>query len=139
MQSSTPSHEYQEQAKSVLSCRHAQLCKKRTKAAHRLLIFLVSIVCALSDLLSGQRLAGVQGNHQLFVGWDHPGAHPAPLAAEPVPSPCVGLFVEFKTQPLRGTADTFSDRDGVLADSPGEDQRIEPPEGCGKRAQLTGD
>ena len=55
------------------------------------------------------------------------------------PAVLVGLGVELHAEPRRVAADALADRGGVLADAAGEDERVEPAERGGERAQLAPD
>ena len=79
------------------------------------------------------------GDHQRFIGGDHPGRDTASLPAYTGLSIRVGFFIEIKPDPVRVTADPLADWSRILTDPPCENQRIEAAEGGGERSQLTGD
>ena len=51
----------------------------------------------------------------------------------------VGMLVELDAEPGGVAADALADRGGVLADAAGEDERVEPAERGGERAELAPD
>ena len=55
------------------------------------------------------------------------------------PPRLVGCLVQLDAEPCRAAADPCPDLGGVLANSSGEHQRVEPTEGRCQRAQLAAD
>ena len=68
---------------------------------------------------------GMAGDHQFFIGRNHPGRNPAVGHAQARTACRVGGGIEFHAEPGGGAADPFPNLGGMLADAGGEYQGIE--------------
>ena len=78
-------------------------------------------------------------DHEFLVRRDDPRRNPAVAPADARSPGLVGRLVQLDAEPCGIAADPCSDRGGVLANSRGEHQRVEPAQGRGQRAQLAAD
>src|SRR5687767_1103302 len=81
----------------------------------------------------------VARDHEFFVRRNHPCCHPAALRTDAWAALLVRGAIELDSDPCSVAADSFPDCRAVLADSGGENQRIEPAQCRNKGSQLAPD
>ena len=91
-----------------------------------------------ADSMSPSSDARVPGDHQLFVGRNHPADTRLPAREIRGPVAGVGVLVELDAEPGRGLADAPADLGGVLADAGGEHEAVDAAQHRGERADLLG-
>jgi hypothetical protein len=64
-------------------------------------------------------------DHQILIGWDHPGADAARRASDAWAARHIRPGVKLDTEPRRPLADPAPDLDRMLADAGREDERVE--------------
>src|SRR5262245_22098496 len=89
--------------------------------------------------LPGKQSAGVQGDHQLFIRGDNPGADAAVRTADARAAAVIGRRIQLQPEPGSITADTAPDGGGILADAAGEHEGVEAAECRGQRPQFAAD
>lgn len=92
-----------------------------------------AIVTVAPPSLRLEQAPRVARDHELFVGRDRPGAHPAARRADSGPAPFIGRRVEREPEPPRITADALADRRRVLTDPGRKHDGVEPAQGAGLR------
>src|SRR6266487_6608254 len=78
-------------------------------------------------------------DHEFLVGGERPDRHPAVAPADAGTAGGIGGSIEREPEPRRLLAHPRSDLGRALADAAGEDERIEPAERGGERAELAKD
>src|SRR3954471_10446097 len=91
---------------------------------------------AKSLILSRYQGASVPSNHQVFVGLDDIRADAAGISRNAGPVRFVGRLVQIDAKPGASPADRGPDRCGVLADTGGKDDPVEPAERSRQRGDL---
>ena len=74
--------------------------------------------------------SGVPSNHDLLVGWDHPGRNLAPRSGDSRAGIVVGCLVELDSEPRGRLSDSPADFRGVLSDAGGEYQTVDSTQHC---------
>src|SRR5512144_2588601 len=88
---------------------------------------------------AGEDARGVARDHQLLVGGDDPRRYRALRRRYARAVRAVRGAVELDAEPRGIAADALAQAPAVLADARGEDDRVEPAERGGERAQLAPD
>src|SRR6185295_8395164 len=86
-----------------------------------------------------QQVAGVASDDALLVGGDDPGAHRALHLRDDGPAGGIGLRVVDQAEPGRALAHLGAHGRGVLADTAGEDERVDAAQRRRQRAEVADD
>src|SRR5688572_1143085 len=86
-----------------------------------------------------QDRARMARDHELLIGWDHPGRDAARFGGDAWPVRCVRFRVELDAEPSCLAAHALADCDGALANAGGEDDRVQAAERRGEGAKLAPD